>query len=99
MIKATHPEVADPDPFKHEGIMKLMQERMQQIIAKAVGKEEPAPLALGEYKEVDSYDATRCYQVVDENSKTTFDVTFYLYGDVVSGWDVAVADKASTNKK
>jgi hypothetical protein len=37
--------------------------------------------------------------VVDENSKTTFDVTFYLYGDVVSGWDVAVADKASTNKK
>ena len=62
-------------------------------------QEEPAPLALGEYKEVDSYDATRCYQVVDENSKTTFDVTFYLYGDVVSGWDVAVADKASTNKK
>ena len=56
-------------------------------------------VALGEYKEVDSYDATRCYQVVDENSKTTFDVTFYLYGDVVSGWDVAVADKASTNKK
>lgn len=99
VIKATHPEVADPDPFKHEGIMKLMQERMQQIIAKAAGKEEPAPLALGEYKEVDSYDATRCYQVVDENSKTTFDVTFYLYGDVVSGWDVAVADKASTKKK
>ena len=40
------------------GIMKLMQERMQQIIPKAAGKEEPAPLALGEYKEVDSYDAT-----------------------------------------
>ena len=39
---------------------------------------------MGEYKEVDSYDATRCYQVVDNNSKTTFDVTFYLYGDVVS---------------
>ena len=35
--------------------MKLMQERMQQIIATAAGKEEPAPLALGEYKEVDSY--------------------------------------------
>ena len=63
------------------------------------GKDIPELVALGEYKEVDSYDATRCYQVVDENSKTTFDVTFYLYGDVVSGWDVAVADKASTNKK
>mgnify|MGYP005977412771 CR=1 FL=1 len=55
-------------------------------------------LALGEYKEVDSYDATRCYQVVDNNSKTTFDVTFYLYGDVVSGWDVTVADKDSSKK-
>ena len=68
------------------------------IIATAAGKEEPAPLALGEYKEVDSYDATRCYQVVDNNSKTTFDVTFYLYGDVVSGWDVTVADKDSSKK-
>ena len=44
------------------------------------------------------YDATRCYQVVDNNSKTTFDVTFYLYGDVVSGWDVTVADKDSSKK-
>ena len=98
VIKATYPKVAEPDPFKHEGIMKLMQEHMQQIIATAAGKEEPAPLALGEYKEVDSYDATRCYQVVDNNSKTTFDVTFYLYGDVVSGWDVTVADKDSSKK-
>ena len=98
VIQATYPKVAEPDPFKHEGIMKLMQERMQQIIATAAGKEEPAPLALGEYKEVDSYDATRCYQVVDNNSKTTFDVTFYLYGDVVSGWDVTVADKDSSKK-
>ena len=32
-------------------------------------------------------------------ARLLFDVTFYLYGDVVSGWDVAVADKASTNKK
>ena len=75
--------------------MKLMEERMQQIIAKAAGKGELAPLALDEFKLVDSYDATRCYQVVDNNSKTTFDVTFYLYGDVVSGWDVAAADKAA----
>ncbi len=78
--------------------MKLLQERMQQIIAKAAGKKELAPLVLGEYKQVDSYDATRCYQVMDNNSKTTFDVTFYLYGDVVSGWDVAVADKAAVKK-
>lgn len=92
VIKATYPKVVETDPFKHEGIVKLMQERMQQIIAKAAGKEELAPLALGEFKQVDAYDATRCYQVVDANSKATFDVTFYFYGDVVSGWDVKAAE-------
>ena len=88
MLKATYPTVANPDPFQHEGIMKLVERRMQQIIAKAAGKETFASLALSEYKEVNSYDATRCYQVVDNHSKTTFKVTFYLYGEVVSGWDV-----------
>ncbi len=24
----------------------------------------------------------------DENSRTVFKVTFYFYGDVLSGWDV-----------
>ena len=98
VIKATYPTVANPDPFMHEGIMVLLQERMQQLVAKTAGKEELAPLALSEYKEIGSYDATRCYQVVDNNSNTTFDVTFYLYGDVVSGWDVAVMDKAPVKK-
>ena len=94
MIKATYSTAANPDPFVHEGIMASIQERMKQLIAKTAGKEELASLALGEYKEVDSYDATRCYQVIDNNSGTTFAVTFYLYGDVVSGWDVTVLDPA-----
>jgi hypothetical protein len=45
-------------------------------------------LALGEYRQTESYDATRCYRVADENSRTVFKVTFYFYGDVLSGWDV-----------
>lgn len=93
LIKATYPQVAEADPFKHEGIMKLMQERMRQIIAEVAGKKELSSLALGEFKQVDTYDATRCYQVIDNNSNTTFDVTFYLYGDVVSGWDVKRHDQ------
>ena len=93
VMKAHHPAAADADPFSHPGIMKLVQERMQQMIAAGAGKEELAPLALGEYKEVGSYDATRRYRVTDANSNTVFDVTFYLYGDVVSGWDVVSIER------
>lgn len=92
VINATYPSVADPDPFKHEGIMKLVQNRMKEIVKETTGK-EAKELSLGEYKEVDSYDATRCYQVTDQANKFKFDVTFYLYGDVVSGWDVKAAAK------
>ena len=90
VIKATYPKVANPDPFQHEGVMKLIEGRMQKLIADKAKKTDLAPLALGDYKQVDSYDATRWYEVTDANSKTTFTVTFYLYGDVLSGWDVAI---------
>ncbi len=90
VIKATYPKVADPDPFHHEGVMKLIEKRMQELVAKQSNKEELVSLSLGEYQQVDAYDATRIYEVTDANSKTTFTVTFYLYGDVLSGWDVAI---------
>ena len=94
VIKATYPKIANPNPFANKGVMKRIQQRMQKIIKSETGKNvELDALSLGEYKEVNSYDATRCYQVTDENSKLTFDVTFYLYGDVLSGWDVTLAKK------
>lgn len=88
IIEAVHPHVADTNPFTHKGIMALVEKRMRRIVAEASGKEELPPLALGEYKQTESYDATRCYRVSDENSRTVFKVTFYFYGDVLSGWDV-----------
>lgn len=97
LIKVSHPAVADADPFKHAGVMKRVEQRMRQLIAEAEGKEELAPLALGEYELGDYYDATRHYQVVDNNSGIAFDVTFYFYGDVLSGWDVAKANQGSKN--
>lgn len=90
IIKATYPQVANADPFQHAGVMKRIETRMQQLIAEKSGKTDLAPLSLGEYKQVDAYDATRWYEVTDAASNTTFTVTFYLYGDVLSGWDVAI---------
>lgn len=94
VMKAIPNAVAQVDPFKNEGIVNLMEKKMKQIIAEKTLKEESSSFELGEYKLIDSYDATRCYQVVEKNSNMTFDVTLYFYGDILSGWDVAATDKA-----
>ena len=88
VIKATYPTVADKDPFKKEGVMKLIEARMQKLIAEAKGTEELAPLALGEYVKKGVEDVTERYEVTDANSKKAFDVYFYFYGDILSGWNV-----------
>lgn len=45
-------------------------------------------LDVGQYQLADEYGATKCYKVAEANSNITFDVTFYFYGDVISGWSV-----------
>lgn len=88
VVKATYPEVADPNPFNHPGVMKVIEGRMQKLIAEAAGKTELAPLALGEYQFKEEHDVTKRYEVTDATSKQTFDVYFYFYGDILSGWNV-----------
>ena len=87
MLKADIPAAADMAPFSHTGVMNLVQNKMKNIIGNP-----DATLDLGEYSLADSYDATRHYRVTDRNSGRTFNVTFYLYGDVLSGWDVTEAN-------
>ena len=82
-MKVDVPAAADADPFSHSGVMKRVEAKMKNIIGN-----DDAELKLGEYRMTDSYDATRRYRVTDANSGRTFDVTFYLYGDVLSGWNV-----------
>lgn len=50
---------------------------------------ERITLDLGEYELTDQYGVTKCYQVVEKNSNLTFEVTFYFYGGVISGWNLA----------
>ncbi|MDH6306439.1 hypothetical protein M2459_003163 [Parabacteroides sp. PF5-5] len=75
------------DPFKNEGIMKLIQARMLKALS-LENKAQPEKLDLGEYKVTDEYGTTVCYQVLDKASNVAFDVTFYFYGGIISGWDV-----------
>ena len=46
------------------------------------------PIETGEYTFVGSHDIVRDYTVTDQISGTRFKVAFYLYGDVLSGWNV-----------
>jgi hypothetical protein len=47
-----------------------------------------ADLKLSGYKLINEYGATKCYQVTEQNSKVVFDVIFYFYGGILSGWSV-----------
>ncbi|HLF35462.1 MAG TPA: family 10 glycosylhydrolase [Cyclobacteriaceae bacterium] len=53
-----------------------------------------AEVNLGDYEPVKEYDVTKVYRVTEQNSNVVFDVTFYFYGGIISGWSVE-AEKAS----
>ncbi|WP_293945618.1 MULTISPECIES: hypothetical protein [unclassified Sphingobacterium] len=74
------------DPFKKAGIMKLIAQKIQDMVK----AENPAasPVALSKYKQIDSYDVTKKYLVKDTVSQKNFYVTFFFYGDILSGWNV-----------
>ena len=40
------------------------------------------------YELIKEYGATKYYQVSEQNSKVVFDLTFYFYGGIISGWSV-----------
>lgn len=94
---ATGRTTVNINPFENAGIMKAIDTRMKAYISKANASAKDPVLSLGEYKLTDQYGATKCYQVTDQNTGLTFDVNFYFYGDVISGWSV-MPEKASYEK-
>lgn len=90
-LAATGRTTVNINPFENTGIMKAIDRRMKEYI----GSTET--LNLDEYKLTDQYGATKCYQVTDRNSGLTFDVNFYFYGNVISGWSV-IPEKTSYEK-
>ena len=56
-----------------------------------------ADLDPGSYELIREYGATKVYRVTEQKSKVVFDVTFYFYGGILSGWSVA-PEELSYNK-
>ncbi len=56
-------------------------------------------LDLGKYDLINEYGATKHYQVTERNSNVKFDVTFYFYGGILSGWSVEPQETSYMNFK
>lgn len=99
---ATGRTTVNINPFENAGIMKAIDKQMKTYLIQAnadqISKDlNKIQLNLGEYKLTDQYGATKCYQVTDQTTGLTFDVNFYFYGDVISGWS-AIPEKESYEK-
>jgi len=73
-----------------------------QPVAKALADQfsrdnSQGSLDLSEYKLINEYGYTKHYQVTEQNSKVVFDVIFYFYGGIISGWS-AEPEKGSYEK-
>ncbi|SFS35270.1 family 10 glycosylhydrolase [Sphingobacterium wenxiniae] len=76
------------NPFENQHIMSRIEKRIQRDIqAKNKLKSSPT-LSLSPYELVEEYDVTKRYKIEDKNSGQVFHITFYFYGDLLSGWDV-----------
>jgi Uncharacterized protein conserved in bacteria len=65
-----------------------------QPVALALSQKPFADIKPGEYKLSEEYGYTKCYKMTEENSGVEFDINFYFYGGIISGWSV-FPDKTS----
>ncbi len=104
-VPYTKVETVDLNPFNHAGIMANVERSMQRLAAgeaihefsvNGMTEDDPSKvypaLDLTEYELVVDNDRIKKYRVTDKASSTKFDVIFIVYGEVISGWDVRVAE-------
>ena len=104
-VPYTKVDTVDMNPFNHAGIMANVERSMQRLAAgeaihevsvNGMAEDDPSKvypaLDLTEYELVVDNDRIKKYRVTDKASSTKFDVIFIVYGEVISGWDVRVAE-------
>ena len=89
-----------------EYINRLLNMRRQNEDLKQVGKaiadqfsrdNNQDALNLSDYEMINEYDVTKNYRVTEKNSNVTFDVTFYFYGGIISGWSIKTENESFEN--
>jgi len=74
------PQKASADPFEHTGLMEQIDRKASSLAGH--------PVKLSTYNLVKEFNVTKEYEAADSLSKDLYTVTFWFYGDIVSGWDV-----------
>ncbi len=91
-LRATNPDIhesvigiikPDADPFDKEGVMRLINNKIAEFT-----NQPASDIKLSDYTLTDEYGATKHYSVTEQNTNKTFDVSFYAYGGILSGWNV-----------
>jgi hypothetical protein len=98
-------EVVDLNPFTHETLMAVVERNMQRLAAgepihehsiNGMVADDPAKvypaLDLTDYELTVDNGRIKKYSVTDKASGKKFDVIFIVYGEVISGWDVRLAE-------
>ena len=67
------------------------------IIEQFLADSEQEKINLGAYELVNETDVAKYYRVKEENSNQLFDVTFYFYGGIISGWSVQPEQRSTEN--
>ena len=80
---ATGITTVDTNPFNKPVIMDFINNK----IAAYAGVDKAA-VKLSEYNLDREFGTTKYYKVTEQNTGIVFNVDFYLYGDLVSGWNV-----------
>ena len=80
---ATGVAEVDTNPFNKPVIMEHVNTRIAALL-----NVSSTEVNLGEYQLVREFGTTKYYTVTEQNSGASFHVDFYLYGDLVSGWNV-----------
>ena len=95
-------KAVNTNPFENTGIMNAVNLHMLAYLSKAnalilpelkktdqfIKDNNQANVNLSGYELINEYGATKCFQVTEQNSEVVFDVTFYFYGGIISGWNV-----------
>lgn len=85
-IIAQVPERASNDLFKdHETVIEKINQKMASLI-------EAETVQIKDYVFTGQENVTRTYDCKDELSGKTFVLSVWMYGDIVSGWDVALKE-------
>jgi hypothetical protein len=97
-------QVNTPESYVDRLMNASRRDQSLQPAAKAIAAQfltdiNYADLSVGNYELVDEYGVTKHYKVVEQNSKIEFDVRFYFYGGILSGWSVEPEEKSYRNFK